>query len=100
MIPDNIEWIIKKNIKGKRQIRALFSLSGTFYDLGVTDPMFEQYLKSLPLGNYSLKSIDLRENDKLLLTVSLGEPFQGDCYKLVTSVLLFKGRNCCHLFEK
>ena len=100
VIPDSMEWIIKKNIRGKRQIRALFSLSGTLYDLGVTDPMFEQYLKSLPLGNYSLKSIGLRKTDKLLLTVSLGEPFQGDCYKLITSVLLFKGRECCNLFEK
>jgi hypothetical protein len=97
VIPDTIEWVIKRNIKGKRQIRALFNLSGALYDLGVTDPELEQYLKSLPLGNYSLKSIGLRETDRLLLTISLGEPFQGDCYKLVTSALLFKGRKWCGL---
>jgi len=97
VIPDNIEWVVKRNVKGKRQIRALFNLSDAFYDLGVTDPLLEQYLKSLPLGNYSLKSIGLRETDRPLLTISLGEPFQGDCYKLVTSTLLFKGKKWCHL---
>jgi hypothetical protein len=100
VIPDSLEWVIKRNIKGKRQMRALFNLSSTFYDLGVTDPLLERYLSSLPLGNYSLKSIGLRESDRLLLTISLGEPFQGDCYKLVTSALLLKGRKWCHLFEK
>lgn len=97
VIPDSLEWVIKRNIKGKRQMRALFNLSGMFYDLGVTDPLLEQYVKGLPLGNYSMKSIGLKESDRLLLTISLGEPFQGDCYKLVTSALLFKGSKWCHL---
>jgi len=97
VIPDEIEWTVTKNIKGRRQIRALFNLGGAPYNLGITDPVLEQYLTKRPFGNYSIDSIGLKRNDKLLLTVSLGEPFQGDCYKLVTSVLFLKGRTWCHL---
>ena len=97
VIPDEIEWTVTKNIKGKRQIRALFNLRGAPYNLGITDPILEQYLRKRPFGNYPIDSIGLKKNDKLLLTISLGEPFQGDCYKLVTSVLFLKGRTWCHL---
>jgi len=97
VIPDKIEWTVTKNIRGKRQIRALFDLRGVSYNLGITDPVLEQYLRKHPFGDYSIDSIGLKKNDRLLLTISLGEPFQGDCYKLVTSVLLSKGRIWCHL---
>ena len=97
VIPDKIEWTVTKNIKGKRQIRALFNLRGSSYNLGITDPILEQYLMKHSFGNYSIDSIGLKKNDRLLLTISLGEPFQGDCYKLVTSVLLLKSRIWCHL---
>ena len=97
VIPDKIEWAVTKNIKGRRQIRALFNLRGASYNLGSTDPVLEQYLTKHPFGNYSIDSIGLKKNDRLLLTISLGEPFQGDCYKLVTSVLLLKGSTWCHL---
>jgi hypothetical protein len=97
VVPDKIDWIVTKNIKGRRQVRALFNMGGAYYNLGITDPLLEQHLSKQPLGNYSVNSIGLKKNDKLLLTISLGEPFQGDCYKLVTSVLFLKGRTWCHL---
>lgn len=97
VIPDKIEWMVTKNIKGKRQIRALFDLRGVSYNLGITDPILEQYFKKHLLGNYSTEYIGLKKNDRHLLTISLGEPFQGDCYKLVTSILFLKGRIWRHL---
>ncbi|MFC0338368.1 hypothetical protein SAMN05421848_3140 [Kushneria avicenniae] len=53
--------------------RASFSYCGTNYDLAVTDPEFDR----------------ITQNDKAVrgvLCVSLGEEYQGDCFKLVATV--------------
>jgi len=88
VIPDKVEWTITENIFGNRQTRAVFKLKGTAYDLVVTDPSWENYLKDFPRGNYSSKSIGLKPKQKFLLTISLGKPLHGYCYKLVASVIL------------
>jgi hypothetical protein len=53
--------------------RASFSYRGTNYDLAVTDPNFDRITQN----NEAVRGI---------LCVSLGEEYQGDCFKLVATV--------------
>jgi len=90
VIPDEISWAINKSIRGKRQTRVSLNFGGGDYDLVVTDPLWEEKLKSFSFGNHSSESFGFRKNEKFLLTISLGEPFEGYCYKLVTYVQPWK----------
>jgi hypothetical protein len=87
VIPNQIEWIITQNIRGRRQTRAAFSLRRVSYDLVITDPEWENYLSGFSPGSYSPREVGIERDKKALLTISLGEPFHCDCYKLVASVL-------------
>lgn len=82
IIPGKIEWSIRKYSGDKRQTRAVFKLKGVKYDLAITDPDWEENLSDQPEGNHPAES-----TKRFLLTVSLGEPYRGYCYKLVASVL-------------
>ena len=62
---------------GKKQVRALFDFNGGEYNLSVTDPKAESYF--FRKGNDNLKHV--------YLCVSLGELFEGYCYKLVASII-------------
>jgi hypothetical protein len=57
--------------------RARFSLAGNEYILKVTDPIIEAEYFSRGDGDYALP--------ESYLTISLGEPFQDNCYKLVAA---------------
>ena len=55
---------------------------GCDYRLWVADPVYERrYLAKLD-GDYVV--------DDCFLTVSLGEPYQGACYKLVAAVMAYE----------
>ena len=63
----------------KRRVQAHFSHVRTDYALWVTDPAYERkYLAKLD-GTYEI--------GECYLTVSLGEPYQGACYKLVAAII-------------
>ena len=63
----------------KRRVQAHFSHAGTDYALWVTDPKYERrYLAKLD-GTYDIGDC--------YLTISLGEPYQGACYKLVAAII-------------
>ena len=65
-----------------------FSLEDAEYELGLTDDDLERRLRHLPLGEHELRVCPLFANaPHVLLTVSLGEPFEGYCYKLVAAVI-------------
>ncbi len=53
--------------------RASFSYRGIRYDLAVTDPNFDRITQS----NEAVRGI---------LCISLGEEYQGNCFKLVASI--------------
>lgn len=73
----------------KKLVRAHFSLGPNHYNLSVTDPPFEQRVKSLRAGEYSLQDVGIAREDRMLFCVSLGEPFSDEnCYKLVAGVLI------------
>jgi hypothetical protein len=89
VIPNALEWHITTSMLfGRRQTRARFVLGSVLYDLSVTDPVWEQHLRSLSLGVHPITSARKPADVKVLLTVSLGEPFGGDCYKLVAAVIV------------
>ena len=63
----------------KRRVQARFGFGGTRYALWVTDPVIERAYLALEDGDHTL--------GESYLTVSLGEPYEGRCYKLVAAVL-------------
>jgi len=82
--PNNVRFIVNRNkINGiyRKRVRARFNYKGGVYDLVVTDPVLENCLKEKKIGPYQLSS------SEVYFTISLGLPYKGDCYKLVTGVL-------------
>ncbi len=47
--------------------------------LWVTDPGFEREYLQKPDGDYEI--------DECFLTISLGEPYGGKCYKLIAAIM-------------
>lgn len=68
---------------GRRKVRGHFTFFGADFDLGVTDAVFEEHYLNLPDGQYPLGSA--------YLTISLGEPWEGACYKLIAAIMLRSG---------
>ena len=63
----------------KRRVQGRFSHAGTRYALWVTDPEYERaYLARLD-GTYDI--------GECYLTISLGEPYEGYCYKLIAAII-------------
>ena len=63
----------------KRRVQGRFTHRGTNYGLWVTDPGYErQYLAKLD-GTYRI--------GECFLTISLGEPHEGWCYKLIAAII-------------
>jgi hypothetical protein len=91
--PSDVSWEITKSSRGKRQTRAQFTYSDIKYNLVVTDPKWEALLGSLNQGSYIHNDLVFGDDecpgsdDRVLLTISLGEPFNRKCYKLVAGVL-------------
>lgn len=63
----------------RRRVQADFVYRGTQYKLWVTDPLIERTYRAKPDGDYNI--------GECFVTVSLGEPHKGDCYKLVAAVI-------------
>lgn len=63
----------------KRRVQAGFRFSGAQYSLWVTDPNIERPYLAGEDGYYEL--------GECYLTISLGEPFNDHCYKLVAAVV-------------
>jgi hypothetical protein len=84
--PQRLDLLLIKKPEGKHQIRGQFCLGNQTpageYNLSMTDPIWEK--KILQEGNQSLRQADR----KFLVTVSLGEPFNEYCYKVIAAVIL------------
>lgn len=63
----------------KRRVQASFDYAGEHYALWVTDPGYEREYLSRPDGTYGLLDC--------YLTISLGEPYHDDVYKLVAAII-------------
>jgi len=64
---------------GKRDMRGVFSYGGHEYKLSITDLNFEQRFMDKPLGDYEIA--------RTLLTISLGENYEGSFYKLIAGII-------------
>ena len=85
--PHGLHWVIEEGHQGgKRRMRAAFTLAGVAYSLPLTDPVWMKRLASLPCGSHICEA----NEQGILLTISLSEPFAGDgfCYKLVAAVIM------------
>lgn len=73
---------------GNRKTRACFRLDGAAYSLRVTDDAIEADMENLKDGTYPVEACTrFRPNEETLVTVSLGEPFDGYCYKLAAAII-------------
>ena len=88
--PELFFWQIERR-GGKQKTRAVFTLHSQRYELGMTDPIWRERLAHLTPGTYSLTKIGIPANAKLWLTISLSEPFQEHCFKLVATVIVWPG---------
>ncbi|HEX5939395.1 MAG TPA: hypothetical protein VFZ12_03465 [Dehalococcoidia bacterium] len=86
ILPSRLRWRVTTE-SSKRKTRARFNLAGASYDLSVTDPIWRQELTALRDGEHPWGSLEREANRVPILTISLGEPFEGDCYKLVAAVI-------------
>ncbi len=68
-----IYWKDRSNSGKYRQRRGKFEYKNTSYDLPLTDPNFRQFEKQVLKNKF--------------LCISLGEDFNGYCYKLIASIL-------------
>ena len=90
--PCEIRWKIT-SYEGRKKSRAIFKLSSNEYNLPITDPVWNSLLFSLKEGTYDceevIEELSLQdfEPNKFILTISLSEPFEGRCYKLVAAVI-------------
>jgi hypothetical protein len=83
--PAEVRWLKTTTSAGREQVRGLFSLGGVEYSLAVTDPIWKPYLLALQGDETGI--VRLAARDRLLLTVSIGEPLNGYCYKLIAAVI-------------
>jgi len=63
----------------KRRVQGRFRHEGADYRLWVTDPVYERAYLAKPDGNYAI--------GESFVTISLGEPHNGYCYKLVAAII-------------
>lgn len=63
----------------KRRVQGRFRHGENEYRLWVTDPDYERYYLAKPDGEYKL--------GESFLTISLGEPFNNACYKLIAAII-------------
>ena len=89
--PSDVRWRITQSWRGRRQTRAVFALGGRSFDLPVTDPEWERRLSLLSIVMHKSEEVGISRTDRVFLTISLGEPFNGECFKLVTAVIVLPG---------
>jgi hypothetical protein len=85
--PSDLRWRIYRTPENSRKPRALFQLRGTSYSLPVTDPAYIDTFRSLSEGTHPVEALGIDPAMRILLTVSLSEPFEGYCYKLVCAIV-------------
>lgn len=80
--PDDFTLVVSDDLDGRKKVRARFTYCKTPYLISVTDPRIERIYLMRKQGEYPLHAEDL------YLTVSLGGPFNGYCYKLAAAVII------------
>jgi hypothetical protein len=77
--PDRLSLSVEK--RGfQLKIRSQFNFNRQQYNLVVTDPKIEYFYHFKPEGKYQIGS-------EVYVCISLSEPFEGYCYKLVAAII-------------
>jgi hypothetical protein len=71
--------VAHEGLNPKRKVRARFSLGEKRYVIAVTDPVIEREYLAKENGEYPIGIARL--------CISIGEPYQGYCYKLVAGII-------------
>ena len=79
--PDNLSISVAQESRKKMKVRGKFSYKGTKYALVITDSMVEKKYLQKTSCEYPVK-----ENN-VFLCLSIGEPHEGYCYKLLAGVI-------------
>jgi hypothetical protein len=66
----------------RRRVQGRFDHAGQTYWLWVTDPVIERAYLAQPNGQYRI--------GESFMTISLSEPFEGHCYKLIAAIITRK----------
>jgi Dual OB-containing domain len=90
--PERLEFCLEPPWPGKNRPRprADFKLDGQGYDLALTDYLVAPRLIAAGLGSHSLADLGFDDGSDVLLTISLAEPRDEWCTKLVAAVLLLR----------
>ena len=64
-----------------KRVRSRFTFAGEEYWFPVTDPLIENRYFNQNVGQYHINKKDL------YFTISIGEPYEGYCYKLVAGII-------------
>ncbi len=83
---EDLHIIAGKDVRGLSKIWADFHHKAVKYRLHVTDPVIEAEYMTRNFGRYPV------DDPAAYLTLSIGEPFEGFCYKLAAAVLLSKNQ--------
>jgi hypothetical protein len=78
--PKELELLLIQRPDGRHQVRGRFALGNCEYNLSMTDPLWEKKVHNE--GNLRFHQTER----KFLVTVSLGEPFNGFCYKVIAAL--------------
>ena len=81
--PPQVDFNNKEKPTHRKQARGRFLLGPEqiYYDLPVTYPLWEPLIIE--------RGLTLRQNEQpFVLTISLSEPYGGNCYKLIAAVIL------------
>jgi hypothetical protein len=89
VFPKELKWSIENNpFHVSKQTRAIFKIENQHYNLVITDPVWRTKLQELDIGIYESGQLGIKQNDLIIFTLSLGEPFDGACYKLITGIVV------------
>ncbi len=86
--PTDIRWSVRDRGDQPNQVRCQFTFKRRSYDFAVTDPDLEASVGRLSAGPHPRAAAGIGKDDRVLLTISLGEEYDGDHYKLVAGVIV------------
>jgi len=79
--PGEVSIVVEEGPNLLKRVRSRFTFVGAEYWLSVTDPVIENRYFPKDVGQYPINKTNL------YLTISIGEPYDGYCYKLVAAVI-------------
>lgn len=83
--PQDPHFYIEPSEAGSDQPRVEFDFDGCQYDFPITDPDWRQRVQQDDIE--TLPSVDeIDNNQDVLFTISLGEEYEGRCYKIVAAI--------------